>query len=379
MKILDRYILWTFLKNYLIAFMVLVGLYIVMDMVLQFDELAENQARAGESGMLSVIGLVQSTADYYFYYMFVYFVHLSAMIPVVAAIFTLVRLVRFNELTAMLAAGVPLLRLAAPIIIASLILNALLLVDQELIIPQMIPKLVRKHDEIRAYAGPHFPIYSMRDEGNGLLVAARYYPPNETDPARIEYFDFIERDDQMRPIRHLSADRAEWDSVARQWNLVNGKLIGGIGPRDLQRTEKSVGTFRTSITPEEIALYRSGDFVQWLSTERINALLARPQSYGTVDLLRVKHFRFTQPLANVIILLLAVACVLTREPGQLKNGIIKSAVFTGACMASIFVAQNLAGQPPNQNWTDTWPALMAWLPLIIFGPVAVWLLDRVKT
>ena len=37
MKILDRYVLFTFIKNYLISFMVLIGLYIVMDMVFNFD------------------------------------------------------------------------------------------------------------------------------------------------------------------------------------------------------------------------------------------------------------------------------------------------------------------------------------------------------
>ena len=41
MKILDRYVLVTFLKNYLISFMVLVGLYILLDLVFNFDELIE--------------------------------------------------------------------------------------------------------------------------------------------------------------------------------------------------------------------------------------------------------------------------------------------------------------------------------------------------
>ena len=41
MKILDRYVLITFIKNYLISLMVLLGLYIVLDMVFNFDELAE--------------------------------------------------------------------------------------------------------------------------------------------------------------------------------------------------------------------------------------------------------------------------------------------------------------------------------------------------
>src|SRR3954468_1414461 len=45
MKILDRYVLLTFIKNYLISLMVLLGLYVVLDMVFSFDELAETQTR----------------------------------------------------------------------------------------------------------------------------------------------------------------------------------------------------------------------------------------------------------------------------------------------------------------------------------------------
>jgi lipopolysaccharide export LptBFGC system permease protein LptF len=290
-----------------------------------------------------------------------------------------VRLVRFNELTAMLAAGVPLLRIAAPIVIASLILNALLLVDQELIIPRIIPKLVRKHDQIRQDSGPAFPVYSMRDNANGLLVASRFHPATATTNAYMEHIDVIERDADRQPVSHIVADRADWDARAQQWNLTNGVRTTGLAPHDRHRTHAPIDIYASSITPDEIALYHSGNYVQLLSTEKINQLLQRPQSYGTLALQRVKHFRFTQPLANIIILLLAAACVLTREPGQLKNGIVKSSIFTGACMATIFIAQNLAGQPPNETWLNTWPALMAWLPLIIFGPVAVWLLDRVKT
>jgi hypothetical protein len=41
MKILDRYVLISFLLNYVIAFMVLVGLYVVLDMAFSLDEWAE--------------------------------------------------------------------------------------------------------------------------------------------------------------------------------------------------------------------------------------------------------------------------------------------------------------------------------------------------
>lgn len=109
MKILDRYVLSTFLKNYLIAFMVLVGMYVVLDMVFNFDELVDVKG-VGEASKTDVWETIAGIADFYFYQVFVFFVYLSGMIPVVAAAFTLLRLARFNELTAVLAAGVPMIR-----------------------------------------------------------------------------------------------------------------------------------------------------------------------------------------------------------------------------------------------------------------------------
>jgi lipopolysaccharide export LptBFGC system permease protein LptF len=117
-----------------------------------------------------------------------------------------------------------------------------------------------------------------------------------------------------------------------------------------------------------------------LPRSRIKMLLERPKSYGAVDLSRVYHSRATQPLLNVLLLLLAVPCVMSREPGRMKNGILLCAVMVGACLSSVFLCYQLAGTPPvGMQWADRWPALMAWTPLIIFGPVAVWLLDRVKS
>src|ERR1044071_4736194 len=148
MKILDRYVLWSFLKNYLISFMVLIGMYVVLDMVFNFDELTELKSTAAAQGGQPIWTVLSNIGGFYFYQIFLFFVHLSGVIPVVAAAFTLMRLSRFNELTAVMAAGVPLLRVAAPIIIASVVLNALLIVDQELLIPRMIPQLSRSHDDL---------------------------------------------------------------------------------------------------------------------------------------------------------------------------------------------------------------------------------------
>src|SRR3954452_20704885 len=123
MKLIDRYVVWGFLTNYLLSFLVLVGMYIVLDLIFNIDEFCEiKQKSTGIEAMLGFIGYI---ADFYFYQIFLYFLHLSGMSAVVAASLTLMRRIRFNQLSALPSAGVPLLRVSLPIIIPALFLNGL--------------------------------------------------------------------------------------------------------------------------------------------------------------------------------------------------------------------------------------------------------------
>lgn len=380
MKILDRYLLINFLKNYLISFMVLVGLYIALDMVFNFDDLVEPPKSVAAIN-LTAPQIIYDIAGYYAYQAPLIFVYLSGMIAVVGAAFTLLRLSRFNELTAVMAAGVSLRRVALPIILAGVVFNVLLVADQELLIPQILPKLIRTHEEMHIPTPKTYAVEAMLDSHNGLLYAARYTPPSDATPATIEYLDVAERNAQMQPTGHLSADKAVWDNAARLWRLTNGQHVDLLGPEDntLSPPTKADTYQSDSVTPDEIALWRGGPYVQLLATAQINELLQRPKSYGVIDLLRTKNMRMTQPLVNVILLLLACPTVLTREPGRLKLAATRCLLLCGLCMGLVFITYQIAAHPPNPDWSRQWPVVMAWMPIFVFGPIAVLLLDRVKT
>jgi lipopolysaccharide export system permease protein len=406
MKLVDRYVLSTFLKNYLISFMVLVGMYVVLDMVFNFDELVDVKGAATAGQESGLIATMSAIGDYYFYQIFLFFVYLSGIIPVVAAAFTLMRLSRFNELTALMAAGMPLLRVAMPIIVAGMVLNGLLIADQELVIPQMIPKLTRSHDEMRRSDAKSFPILAMQDSRHSLVRVGKYTPPSNDRPATMQIVDITERAEAevpltdargepklgadgrpltrkvMEAVAHITADSAVWDEGNKRWTLSNGRRQTGL--RDADEIETGSGEsdypfYQSNVSPEEIALYKSGDWVELLSTSRIEELIARPGNYGQTHLLRVKHWRFTQPIMNVILLLLAIPCVLTREPGKLKSAATKCLALAGMGMGAIFISHQVAGKPPSPEMAQMWPAYAAWAPVFIFGPLAVFLLDRVKT
>lgn len=380
MTILNRYILFSFLKNYAISLLVLLGLYVTLHMVFQFDEVVKVGA-VGQAAGQTTWELIGSIADFYFHQSFLFFVQLSGVIPVVAAAFTLVRMSRFNELTAVLAAGVPLLKFVQWVIIAGVVLNLVLLpLVQELIIPRMIPKLTRQINDLKVGKVQSYEIRMMQDVDGNLLRAGRYYPPGPDTPARMDVLDVLERDAQGNIRRHLSADAAEWLPDDGVWKLENGLEVNDLSPTQARSEPRPAFFYQTTITPDEIALYRSGDYVDLLSTNRIDQLLQRPKIYGTANLLRVKHFRWSQFLINIVLLLLAIPCVTARDPTRLKQNILWCFVLVGACMATVFIAQNLAGNPPpGIEWTANWPLVLAWLPIVPFALLAVVLLDRMKT
>jgi hypothetical protein len=259
-------------------------------------------------------------------------------------------------------------------------LNALLVADQELLIPSIIPKLIRSHEEMHIPTPKTYAVQFMLDDHNGLLSAARYTPPAPGFLPTVEYLDVVERDAQLRPTGHLYADLAVWDESARLWRLTNGKHVQVIGPDEDRPAPPTVAlTYQSDITPDEIALWRGGQYVALLPTWRIDELLQRPKSYGVNDLLRTKNLRFSQPLVNIILLLLACPSVLTREPGQMKTAAIRCLLLCGLCMGTVFITYQLASHPPAVQWARQWPAVMAWMPIFCFAPVAVYLLDRVKT
>jgi lipopolysaccharide export LptBFGC system permease protein LptF len=246
----------------------------------------------------------------------------------------------------------------------------------------------------------------MQDAEDGLLHASRYYPhgmnEGQNSKPMMVKLDVVERKEvshevaypdpkyhgrtvtveltDLQAYAHISADTATWNADTQAWDLTGGKRVTGLNFEDTRSPQSDITTFKSSnITPEEINLYRSGNYVDLLSTARISQLLERPKSYGTLNLLRVKHWRFTQPLMNVILLLLAIPCVLTREPGRLKAGATKCLLLMGLGMGSVFLSQQMAANPMGGMRPDTWAALMAWMPIFIFGPFAVYMLEKIKT
>jgi len=79
---------------------------------------------------------------------------------------------------------------------------------------------------------------------------------------------------------------------------------------------------------------------------------------------RVRHGRFAAPFVNLLLLLLGLPFFLVREPTSVLEQAAKCLLNCGLAFVANFVAVNLAGASVS-------PALPAWIPIMVFAPLAV--------
>ncbi len=368
-RTLDRYLLRSFLSNYVLALFVMISLYVVLDLFLNLDEFTE-----AHKSVLSILGDI---ADYYGYNLPLYFFQLSGVITLFAACGTFARLHRQNEIIAVLASGTSLYRLATPVILAALGMNALLVFDQEVVLPRVAPKLVRDRADVEGQKVRE--VWFVRDGENRLLSAMQFSASQrkirgmvimelETEPSRLG---------ELKDV--ITADFADWDQKRHGWTLQRGirlSMTGGdpglLGAE--QSAERSLVTFYpTSLTPDQIKLRQSVQWKEFMSVRQLSELEASGD-LGSEQIAPIKHKRFTLPIHNMILVLLGLPFFMTRLPGSVLTQVAKALV---VCSLSFIVA--FASQQMVASIADVSAAIPTWVPIFLFGPIAVVLLADVKT
>jgi lipopolysaccharide export LptBFGC system permease protein LptF len=378
MKILDKYVAKNFLTGYLIAFFVLLGLRVLIDLFVNLDEFTEHV----DLGTLTVI---KNIASYYGLQITLYFRDFAGMITVVAAAFSLGRMVRNNELTAMMASGVSLKRVIAPIIVLSILLTGLLVVDQELIIPPLGDRLVREEDELPGEGT--YDVWFLSDKNNSLICSANF----DVATAILDKpFILLRKQNPetaiWQPSGWIEADSATYDQKKEYWTLENGmyteipRLPADSSQQPISPPEnlrKPAIAYTTDLLPRDIPVLRKSENISMLPFVD----LTRLQKQGTkirdrLQLAAQKHFRVTDPLINLVLLMVCLPVLVCRDPRSMKSAVLVSFAITAACLTVTFACKLLATETV---FGVTNPALWAWLPVFIFIPIAVLEVDAMKT
>jgi len=372
MKILDRYIARNFIVGYLIVLVVLMGLCIVIDLFINLDEFAEHSD-------LGTWKVLSNMATYYGAQSALYFRYLAGFITVIAALFSLGRMIWANELIAVMASGTSLKRIVAPVVLLSILFTGLLVVDQELIIPPLANQLVRPHDAL-----PGEQIYDVwfMSDGNGSLINTKNFDEKTLTMQKPTIIIRKPIPDSIRwhVIGEIKADSATYNRQKGRWELENGifrKIVKQDEQLALNQQPEPVPFYQSDVTPEDIPVRRQEDYKSLLSS----AQLARLAKKGTrvkdlAELYSQKHFRITDPVINMVMLMVALPILVCRDPKAMKSAILISFAVTIACFVVTFACRMVATEVIfNQVRPELWP----WVPVFVFLPVAFIEFDSMKT
>ncbi|HDY65539.1 MAG TPA: LptF/LptG family permease [Phycisphaerae bacterium] len=202
-----------------------------------------------------------------------------------------------------------------------------------------------------------------RSEGYDLhfnmkLRAAKFIPGQVIDGKVVSgelvrpKFEFLAEDDRI--LATIVADSATWVPGPLQechWKLEGGRLFHA-----------------TDLTKDDLELRQSGRWMDFLSSTELTSLLERRTALDPEAVRQRKYIRFAEPLNNLVMLLLGLPFILSRQR-NLKASAGLCVLIVGAFWVFIYICRYM-GLP------DFWAAF---LPLLLFGPVSVLMLDSVKT
>ena len=375
MKILDRYVAKNFLIGYFIAFCVLTGLRIIIDLFVNLDEFTDHAD-------LETAAVIKNILIFYLLNGTLYFRDFAGMITVVAAAFSFGKMVRHNELVAVMASGVSLKRIICPIVFLAVLLTGILVIDQEFIIPPLADKLVRSHNDI-----PGQESYQVRfiSDGNGSLICSQkfdvetstLYNPTillRRQTSRPRIWEVTGRIDAEKAVYNdkagrwdfytRSPDTGEWASHGLLYEFGSGK---GLQPKAF---------YASDITAKDIPVRCESEHKTLLSLRQLIALEAQKIQIRDMELSSQKHFHITDPLINLVMLMISLPILVCRDPKSVKSAVMISFALTGTCFILTFVCKILATEVV---FDKVMPELWAWLPVFIFLPIAFIELDSMKT
>ena len=368
MKIIDRYLLKHFIGPFLFCLLAFVLLYTVIDLFDKLNEMIENNVD------LWVL------LPYYLNSIPLILVQTTPIAVLVSIMFSLGTFNRHNEITAMRASGISLLRILTPLIAAGFIISVAVFIINDRVVPDTtmnvadikeekidkakIKKKLKKGEKI-------LENIAFYGEGNKIIYARRYNVYRN----KLEGLIIHDEDENQNVVAKTTSTQVEWANN-KKWigkNVMffrldsSGRIIGK--PEFYEEKQLDIKE-----TPADFKKRRHQ--TEFMSFAELKEYIERFSFEGgaTVRNLKVElNQKAALPFVNLIVVLVAspFALIHTRRGGALVGvGMSVAIVFGYYAVMSVSLALGKAG--------FIHPILAAWLTNIIFAGLGTTLIFRHK-
>lgn len=368
MSILDRMMFASFLRAYFICLVSTLSLYIVVDLFTNIDDFFRADRTTTQ--------VISHILTYYGIRAIQYYDRLCEAISLLAAMFTVAWTQRSNELIPMLSAGVSIHRVLRPIFIGAAMMLAVGLVNQEWVIPQLGNYLASDRDDpdgakdlqVQGCYDPNkIFIDGFRANRRSLSVEKLYITLPETPRSRMA---------------HISAESAQYIPPMPDVSRSGGWLLSGAYPPELPEN---------SYDPALIEIIDEGKYFVWVreanfdrvtqgvktqnyaSTATLFELMQRTDVGRMNQLAVMFHMRLTRPIVGLLLVILGLSIILR---DQTRHVFISA----GLCLGMVAIFFGVVFGAKSLGTGDYLsPALAAWLPVLIFGPLSLVFYDAIHT
>jgi lipopolysaccharide export system permease protein len=370
--IIDRYMLRQFVQVLVICFLSLIGLYIVIDAFVHLDHFVDYAEDHGS--------LLGALVGFYAYRAIAFFDRTSGVLTLVAVMFTVTWIQRHHEMTALLAAGITRARVLRPVLVTAIGVSLLAAANREVVMPTIRQQLSLDSKNL---GGQQEALMQARFDSNYVLIGGDKIIPAEQ---KIIGANFVLPRHLNRFGKQITAPEARF--LPANGALPSGYLLSGVtAPKALLKQPSILmNNSPIIITPpgnawlqsDQIFVVSSLSFeflaagATWrdfASTHEMIRELRNPSTDLGADVRVAIHTRFLQPFLDTTLLFLGLPFVITRTN---RNPFIA----IGLCLAvvTVFMIVVLGCQSLGSGgWLA--PPLAAWLPLIVFAPLAVAMSD----
>lgn len=370
MRLLDRYILKTFLITFFFVVLILLSVITVIDLTDKMDKFAKANLNAAE-----IVG-------YYLDYIPWIGSLLTPITIFIAAVYVCSRMAAHTEVIAMLSAGVSFSRMLVPYFIGASFVGVISFVLNGWIIPN-------SNKSRLAFEMQYFKTkYYFEKQNIHIQVASDtyLYMKSYNNNNQTGYHFTLEKFDDNRLVEKLSANRIVWDSTKMKWTLRDWTLKKVDGIFESPKRPETVPAFEVSkvaaprefvkkggeldtalvIHPKEFESdYRKYDGLTLNELDETIRTLRARGSTG-IELYEVeKHTRYTSPVTIFILVFMGVIVSARKSRGgtglQIALGFLLSFIFILFYTLFRTFAEN--GSLP--------PAISVWIPNIIFSIISI--------
>jgi lipopolysaccharide export system permease protein len=365
MRILDRTIIGRFLWNFFVLFTLLFVFASSIDVILQMEKYLRAASFVVENGTYKyrAVAFVAMIFQFHGPRAFQFFQFMVGLLCVGAMGFTFSQMHRTRELVAIMAAGVPLRRCVWAVLVASLALNVVGVLNQELVLPRFADQLMLDHSDLGRRDRASFPVTVTRDSAGNLLYASSFDPESH----RISGFLGLERDESGSLIRRTTAPSAVWDEARSTWVLTGGtSVLRDPAVRDgvtQSPPPMPAAEWKTDLSPKAITARHYRLFAQMLSSADLGKL-AEAGALERSQADRMQFGRVGSVLVNLLVLAIAVPFFLKRGPANMLQMCVAAATIAvpTIIVSAVVMAAPISGLPA---------AVAVAIPIALLTPVAV--------